>query len=165
MGKTFPLNHLDNSSVSPAPDCWDQTPVSSPVRAGASSVPQDMGPHRLLQREVPFPRGRWLRCHATGPAPTCAIKGHDVTEPGMAWKDPPGWAWQDLGLGEHLNGCFWDRLSALLSNTRIINRSLIILFSFNLQGVSSLADLCQANYSPGLFLLERNIWWGWRKGN
>lgn len=65
---------------------------------------------------------RLLLHHPMPTEHTTSLKG-DPTPRGMAWKAPSGLAWQDLWLGEHLNGCFWNRLSALLNNTRITKQA------------------------------------------
>lgn len=144
MGKTFPLNHLDNFCVcssswllgvrpqpphqwgqEPAPShrWWDPTDSSS--RRSSSHRAGGCGAMRLgLHHPLPTQDPMSLKAHPTPPG-----------------KAPSGWAWQDSGLGERLNGCFWDRLSALLNNTRITKQAFDYFFFYSAGGHLSARSL------------------------
>lgn len=109
----------------PAHGC--QTPVSSSVGAGATSIHRWWGhtdsSTRLSSHRVGGCGAVRLVLHH--PVLTQDTKSLQAgpTPLGMAWKAPSGGVGQYLGLKDHLNHCFWDRLSALFNNTRITKQA------------------------------------------
>lgn len=135
MGKNIPtLTIWTTTAFAPAHDCWGSDPTPSPVRTGASSWwwdHTDSCSRRSSPRKAGVCSAMQLVLHH--PVPTQDTRP-DPTPPGMAWKTPSGWAWQDLGLGENLNGFFWDRVSALLNNTRITKKVFDFFFFLTCRG-------------------------------